>query len=152
MQVEETRDRVFVHDLDAELADAVAADEDNERLIFLPDIERRLNDAPLRLLFGKRDADDRDLDASSRPTKKNNIDGTAESDTNAVVLYGVPRALSAPEQSDSVRRAIIESRARARGDLQRASRDTLLHEERGMSVDGAALDEDLVDEDAMDLG
>lgn len=89
MQVDETRDRVYIRNLDDELADV---ESEEERLIFLPDIEKKLSKIPKSVLLGE-----------SHPST-----GTE------VVLYGVPASLSIPEEQDKVRRAIIESRARAR--------------------------------------
>lgn len=86
MNVDDTRDRVFIHDLDAELADA---ESDEERLIFLPDIEKKFSKIPQRLLMGGHDAN------------------------QELVLYGVPKSLTVDEGHDSVRKAIIETRRRA---------------------------------------
>jgi hypothetical protein len=88
MQVDERPDRVYIHDLDAELASD--SESDSERLIFLPDIEKRFSRIPQRVLTGGGD-------------------GSQE-----LVLYSVPKSLSVDEGHDSVRKAIIEARARAR--------------------------------------
>ena len=89
MQVEDTKDRVFIHDLDAELAES---EPDEEQLIFIPDIERHLAKVPKHVLT------DRDQD-----TKKE----------NQLILYQIPATLSVPENKDSVRKVIIEARTRA---------------------------------------
>ena len=88
MQVDETSDRVFIHDLDAELADI---EPDEDKLIFLPDIEKQFSKIPQQVLTGRRDDDHQEL-----------------------VLYGAPKSLTIDEGHDSVRKAIIESRQRAR--------------------------------------
>lgn len=90
MHVEESKDRVFVRDLDEELAD-IAADE--EKLVFLPDIEKNFIKIPKSVLSG---------DYETTPTD------------SRLVLYSVPHSLSVPEHQDSVRRAILDARARAR--------------------------------------
>lgn len=95
MHVEDTRDRVFVHNLDEELAE-IESSSDEERLIFLPDIEKRFNRIPKHILTEKRDEDD---------------DGSRKQE---LVLYSIPKLLTAQDGHDSVRRAILEARQRAR--------------------------------------
>ena len=89
MHLDDTKDRVYIHDLDAELSDI---DSGEEKLVFLPDIEKKLGKIPKSLLTGE-------------------IHPTAG---NQMVLYGVPTSLTVPEEQDKVRRAIVESRERAR--------------------------------------
>ncbi|KAI9710129.1 MAG: hypothetical protein M1820_002931 [Bogoriella megaspora] len=89
MQMDDTKDKVYIYDLDAELAE----DEPEEpRVVFIPDIEKHLTKIPKHLLASQE--------------KEINKD-------NQLVLYGVPAALSIPEEKDSVRKAIIDARARA---------------------------------------
>ncbi|KAI4150675.1 MAG: hypothetical protein LQ340_003950 [Diploschistes diacapsis] len=89
MNMDDSRDRIYIHNLDEELAD-ISSDE--EKLIFLPDIERRFTKIPHSVL------------ASDLPPKLG----------NEMILYGVPTSISVPEEQDIVRKAIIESRQRAR--------------------------------------
>ncbi|KAK5172269.1 uncharacterized protein LTR77_003907 [Saxophila tyrrhenica] len=89
MQVDDTRDRVYIHDLDAELADI---ESDEEKLIYLPDIEKKLSKLPRQVLGGRED----------------------DYEGQELVLYSVPKSLTVDEGHDSVRKAIIESRQRAR--------------------------------------
>ncbi|KAK8164180.1 hypothetical protein IWX90DRAFT_505150 [Phyllosticta citrichinensis] len=89
MPIDETKDRVYICDLEQELAD-IESDEENP--IFLPDIEKHLNRIPPHLLKSK----------VPQPTQHNQL-----------VLYSIPQSLSVPEDKDSVRKAIIEARARA---------------------------------------
>ena len=96
MQVDETKDRIFISNLDDELSDGESAEED--KLVILPGVEKRMTRIPSSVLAH----DDR----SSRPSTE-------------LVLYRIPTSLSIPEEEDSVRRVILESRARARaGDGQ----------------------------------
>lgn len=88
MHVEDSKHHIYIYDLDEELA---GADSDEERLIFLPDIEKKLATLPKSIL-------------TSETAPKG----------NEVVLYTVPESLSVPRDQDNVRKAIIESRARAR--------------------------------------
>ena len=89
MQVDDTRDRVYIRNLDDELEDI---ESEEEKLIFLPDIEKKLGEIPKSVLLGQSQA----------------------STGSEIVLYGVPTSLSVPEEQDKVRKAIIESRARVR--------------------------------------
>ena len=89
MQMDDTKDKVYIYNLDDELR---AVDEDEEKLVFLPDIERKLNRIPKSLFR-----------SHGQPLAN-----------SEVVLYQVPSSLSVPEEQDNVRKAIIESRARAR--------------------------------------
>ncbi|EMC95256.1 hypothetical protein BAUCODRAFT_51935, partial [Baudoinia panamericana UAMH 10762] len=89
MQVDDTRNRVYIHDLDAELADI---ESEEEKLIFLPDIEKRLSRIPQQVLNGRKD----------------------DQEHQELVLYSVPKSLTVDESHDSVRKAIIETRQRAR--------------------------------------
>lgn len=92
MQLDDTKDRVYIHNLDDELADI---DSDEEKLVFLPDIEKK-------------------LDMVGRIPKSVLLGEAHPSTGNEMVLYSVPTSLSVPEEQDKVRKAIIESRARAR--------------------------------------
>lgn len=84
-----------------------------------------------------------------------------------MVLYNVPSSLSVPEEQDNVRKAIIESRARARekqlhaGEAEAASArhvngGELNGKPNGVSNMGHVAADQVVgievDEDAMDLG
>ena len=89
MQVDDTKDRVYIHNLDEELS---TIELEGEKLVFLPDIEKKLSKIPKSILVG-----------DGHPTAGNEM-----------VLYGVPSSLTIPEEQDKVRKAIIESRERAR--------------------------------------
>lgn len=89
MHLENTRERIYIHSLDEELSDT---ESDEERLIFLPDIEKRLGKIPKSIL-----------------SERNPSQTSTE-----VVLYNVPESISIPREQDNVRKAIIESRERAR--------------------------------------
>ena len=92
MQLDNTKDKVYIHNLDDELAEI---ESEEEKLVFLPDIEKKLGmmgKIPKSVLLGE-----------GYPAP-----------SNEVVLYSVPSSLSVPKEQDNVRKAIIESRARAR--------------------------------------
>ena len=138
MQVDDTRDRVYIHNLDEELK---AVDEAENRAIFLPDIERKLSKIPKSVLT-----------SHSQPLTKNEM-----------VLYSVPSSLTVPREQDSVRKAIAESRARARqkqaddAEAARSIEGTISITNNG-STREEHMEEDMAhgrntsDEDAMDLG
>ena len=92
MQLDDSKYKVYIRNLDDELSSESEPEEGS--LIFLPDIEKHLrnNRIPPSVL-AKPDPEllDRQL-----------------------VLYSVPSSLSVPEEQDSVRKAIIEARARVR--------------------------------------
>lgn len=139
MQVDDTRDRVFIGDLDAELADI---DSDEEKLIFLPDIEKKLSKLPRQVLGGRDD----------------------DNEGQELVLYSVPKSLSVDESHDSVRKAIIEARQRARDKAAEEARYADMERRYNSGYQNAAEtahgysagyipDQELEDDpDAMDLG
>lgn len=90
MDVEDTPHRVYIHSLDAELAD-IESDEDTP--IFLADIEKHLAKIPTHLLRAPE----------PKPTQH-----------NQVVLYNVPQSLTVERERDGVRMAIAEARQRLR--------------------------------------
>lgn len=138
MHVDDTKDKVYIYNLDEELSNI---EDEEEKLIFLPDIERKLAKIPKSVLTGE-----------AHP-----------STGNQMVLYSVPISLSVPEDQDKVRKAIIESRSRAREkqvhDAEMAAarakspgREGIMND---MKNDEIAVDEihNLEeDEDAMDIG
>ncbi len=95
MQLDNTKHKVYIYDLDAELSDGESSS-DEGKLVFLPDIERHLRETriPPRILA--------------------NNEGELAGNNLQLVLYNVPSSLTVPEEQDSVRRAIVETRARAR--------------------------------------
>ncbi|KAI4119123.1 MAG: hypothetical protein LQ338_007325 [Usnochroma carphineum] len=138
MQLDDTKDKVYIHNLDAELADL---ESDEETPVFLPDVEKKLSKIPRSVLTGR-----------SPPITSTQL-----------ILYNVPSSLSVPEEQDSVRRAIIESRARTRAkqaQQQKAGEEhNLVTGNLGNGIrhdsdkDGTANDEDMeVDENAMEIG
>jgi hypothetical protein len=88
MNLDDTKDRVFIHDLDEEIASLTP---EEEKLIFLPDIDKELTRVPRSVLLGNE-----------------------PEENNQLVLYKVPDSLSIPEEQDGVRKAMLESRERAR--------------------------------------
>jgi hypothetical protein len=93
MALDDTKHKVYIYDLDAELASDIDSDSE-AKPIFIPDIEKHLNNLPKVMLIG----DD------ARETAKN----------MQMVVYNVPSSLTVPQESDNVRKVILESRARVR--------------------------------------
>ncbi|KAI0505798.1 hypothetical protein F5B22DRAFT_492028 [Xylaria bambusicola] len=110
MQLDDTKHKVYIYDLDAELS---SADENSEsesslpgsptsgrgRLVFLPDIEKHLSRSRIpHAVFANKEGD---------------LAGHNINDMQ-MVLYSEPSSLTVPREHDSVRKAILEARARAR--------------------------------------
>lgn len=92
MQIDDSKHKVYIYDLDAELSES---DSDDCKLVFLPDIEKHLRQSRIP------------------PSVLANSEGELAGEKQ-VVLYNLPSALTVPEAQDGVRRAAIEARARAR--------------------------------------
>lgn len=99
MEVEETKDKIYIHNLDAELAEDEPGPEE-ERLIFVPDIERRFTRIPKHVI--------RNGEAFGTPYPIYEQPTAGE-----LILYATPQSLTTAPEHDSVRRAILESRARS---------------------------------------
>ncbi|EGU79626.1 hypothetical protein FOQG_03173 [Fusarium oxysporum f. sp. raphani 54005] len=101
MQLDDSKHKVYIYNMDDELSSDSDSD-DPGKLVFLPDIEKHLraNRIP--------------------PSVLANSEG--ELAGMQVVLYSDPKSLTVPEDKDSVRKAIIESRNRTR-ELQRLERE-----------------------------
>ncbi|KAG5977400.1 hypothetical protein E4U55_006843 [Claviceps digitariae] len=103
MQLDDTKHKVYIYNLDDELTSDNSEDEDtNGKLMFLPDIEKHLrqNRIPPHVLANK--------------------DGQLAG--MQLVLYSDPKSLSVPEDKDGVRKAILEARQRTR-EKQRRERE-----------------------------
>ena len=98
MQLDDTKHKVYIYDLDAELSDSETSDDG--RLVFLPDIQKHLRQSRIP------------------PMILANSDGELAGNKQ-MVLYNVPTSLTIPEEQDNVRKAIIETRARARAKIER---------------------------------
>jgi len=105
MQLDNTSHKVYIYNLDDELSDSESSN-DEGKLIFLPDIKKHL--------FKTR------IPASIQANKDGELAG--RNLNNELVLYNIPSSLTVPEGKDSVRKAIIESRARAQ-EKQRKDRE-----------------------------
>ena len=143
MHLDDTKDKIYIHNLDDELADI---ESEEERLVFLPDIERKLAKIPKSVLLGE-----------GHPATGNKM-----------ILYSVPTSLTVPEEQDKVRKAIIESRARAREKQVQEAQAEREGSGRHVNGDGTVEKADGVrnlghvaeegpfaiqeDEDAMDIG
>ncbi len=140
MELEDTREKVYIRNLDEELSDV---ESEGEKLIFLPDIEKKLARIPKSVLTGQ----------SQPATNKE------------VVLYNVPSSLSVPPEKDNVRRAILETRARVREKQAQSVKEAQTYHGMGSMVNGISSYGDLdeydkgipiatadEDENAMDIG
>jgi len=151
MQLDDTKHKVYIYNLDDELSDS---ESDDGKLVFLPDIEKHLRTTRIP------------------PSILANSDGELAGN-NQLVLYNIPSSLTVPKEQDSVRKAIIETRARARikqdqkrdADIREAqatyasinadleARDYSNHVANGTTIGGPVMQESMEDDpDAMDLG
>ena len=106
MHLDDSKHKVYIYDLDAELSDSESSS-DEGRLVFLPDIGKHLRETRIP------------------PQVLANSEGELAGNNLQLVLYNVPSSLTVPEEQDSVRRAIVETRARARArQEQRRLQDT----------------------------
>ncbi|KAA8575792.1 hypothetical protein EYC84_004888 [Monilinia fructicola] len=139
MQLDDSKHKVYIYNLDDELSDSDASDDG--RLIFLPDISKHLRETriPPHIIANK--------------------DGELAGMNNQLILYdtAVPRNHNVPEEQDLVRKAFLEARAKARAKWEERARLEERGEEMGF-IDGAVDIEDMTveavedDPDAMDLG
>ncbi|KAF5019506.1 hypothetical protein F66182_8483 [Fusarium sp. NRRL 66182] len=131
MQLDDSKHKVYIYNIDDELS-SDSETEDPGKLVFLPDIEKHLHANRIP------------------PSVLANSDG--ELAGMQIVLYNDPKSLTVPEDKDSVRKAIIESRHRMR-ELQRLEREgkaeapTIQDEQ----VSSAVITNPDDDPDAMDL-
>jgi hypothetical protein len=95
MRLDDTKYKVYIYNLDDELSSD--SESESGKLVFLPDIEKHLRTSRIPIPPFIRDPPD-----------------PASPAGRELVLYGVPSSISVPEERDSVRKAIIEARARAR--------------------------------------
>lgn len=102
MQLDNSKHKVYIYDLDAELSDS--GESDDGKLVFLPDIRKHLRESRIP------------------PSIRANSDGELAGN-NQLVLYNIPSSLTVPEEQDSVRKAIIETRARARAKQEQKRND-----------------------------
>ena len=136
MQLDDSKSKVYIYNIDDELS---SAESEEEKLVFLPDIEKRLTKIPKSVL----------------------TNGERPATSSEMILYNVPQSLSIPQEQDNVRKAIIETRARAQKMQAKAAWGAEInsitapdhrvtpqvHEDH--TVTQVSVE---VDEDAMDLG
>jgi len=123
MQLDDTKHKVYIYNLDDELSSSESEAEDG-KLVFLPDIEKHL--------LNKR-IPSHVLNAPSPSAGP----GDAVEKQMQMVLYSVPSSITVPEEQDSVRKAILEARARARERQQGGSATTTTATQfpQGSSID-----------------
>lgn len=105
MQLDDTKHKVYIYNLEDELSDSDSSVDDN-KVIFLADIDKHLRTTRIP------------------PSIMANSEGelAGANISNELVLYNVPSSLTLSEDNDSVRKAIIETRARAQ-EKQRRERE-----------------------------
>ncbi|KAK2003866.1 hypothetical protein LX36DRAFT_706703 [Colletotrichum falcatum] len=101
MQLDDTKHKVYIYNMDDELSSS-ESEPDDGKLVFLSDIEKHLRATRIP------------------PSLLANHEGQLAG--MQVVLYNEPTSLTVPPEQDSVRKAIVESRARMR-ERQRLERE-----------------------------
>ncbi|POS84961.1 hypothetical protein EPUL_002960, partial [Erysiphe pulchra] len=91
MQIEDTKNKVFIHDLEAEILEVQS---EEAKLIIHPEIEKHLRDIRFTPQF-------------IAPTSTSHED-------KQLILYNEPGSITIPEELDSVKRIIVETRCRIR--------------------------------------
>ena len=131
MPIDETKDRIVIHDLAAEIAEIEAAE---PTTIFLPDIDRKVSAIPQTLLQNQ----------------------SGNTNNTQIVLYEVPSSISVPKEADAVRKAIIAARARAREKQgQEQEKEHMAISIYHTETDAASVQQEsqnMLDPDAMDIG
>jgi hypothetical protein len=105
MQLDDTKHKVYIYNLDDELSDSDSSSDEN-KLVFLNDIDKHLRNSR--------------IPASVLANRDGKLAG--RNLNNELVLYNIPSSLTVTEDKDSVRKAIIETRARAQ-EKQRKERE-----------------------------
>ncbi|KAL8417805.1 hypothetical protein RB594_001437 [Gaeumannomyces avenae] len=95
MQLDGSKYKVYIYNIDDELSSDSEPDE--ARLVFLPDIEKHMRKSRVSM-----------IPPAVPPNPHGELAG------KELVLYSVPSSLSVPQEHDSVRKAIIDARTRAR--------------------------------------
>jgi hypothetical protein len=131
MPIDETKDRIVIHDLAAEIAEIEAAE---PKTMFLPDIDRKVSAIPQTLLQNQ----------------------SGNTNNTQMILYEVPSSISVPKEADAVRKAIIAARARAREkqarELEKADIAFAISHKDGDPTSAQQGSHNMFDPDAMDIG
>ncbi|KHJ35998.1 hypothetical protein EV44_g6269 [Erysiphe necator] len=116
MQIEDTKNKVFIHDLEAEILEVQS---EEAKFIIHPEIEKHLRDcrfSPQIITSFSSSHEDKQL-----------------------VLYNDPSSITIPEEFDSVKRIIIETRSRIREKQDTQNKEMLL-EQPAEQLSGRSVD------------
>lgn len=102
MHLDDSKYKVYIYNMEDELSSESEA-EDNGKLVFLPDIEKHLRKNRILPSYIMNN----NLNAGPSPDPE-------LAQQMQLVLYNIPSSITVPEEQDSVRKAIIEERARMR--------------------------------------
>ena len=100
MQLDDSKYKVYIYNLDDELSSESEAEDG--KLVFLPDIDKHLRSQR------RQPGAESSIPSYIRPNKDGELAGMQ------MVLYSDPTSLSVPKEQDSVRKVILEARARVR--------------------------------------
>jgi hypothetical protein len=99
MQLDNSKHKVYIYNLDDELSSESEAEDG--KLVFLPDIDRHLRSQ-------RKHPGADNIPSYIRPNEDGELAGMQ------MVLYSDPASLTVPKEQDSVRKVILEARARVR--------------------------------------
>lgn len=103
MQLDDSKYKVYIYNIEDELSSCSESEsEDPGKLVFLPDIEKHLRNKRILPSY---------MNGLGNPTAGPDPADMAQMQ---LVLYNIPSSITVPEEQDSVRKAIIEARARMR--------------------------------------
>ncbi|KUI57100.1 hypothetical protein VP1G_04404 [Cytospora mali] len=109
MHLDDTSHKVYIYNLDDELSSESEPDDPEGKLVFLPDVEKHLRANRIVPGIVGGDSGSGSIPRPILPNKDGELAGMQ------LVLYNEgPSSLTVPEEHDSVRKAIIEARARVR--------------------------------------
>ncbi|KAJ9615754.1 hypothetical protein H2200_001831 [Cladophialophora chaetospira] len=107
MTIDETPNRIIIHDLSSEIAEIEAEEARHNATLFLSDLDKKVSALPQHLLQSQNH------DRNSH-FPRIGLERPPENLSTALVLYRDPSSISVPEEEDVVRKTIIEARKRAR--------------------------------------
>lgn len=165
MRVDDTKYKVYIYNIDDELADDERSASDTDtpageddvdgsgKLVLLPDIDKHLRQAARTAALTSSSAKQKlAIPRPILPNKDGELAGMQ------LVLYNDPSSLSVPQERDSVRKAILDARARIRERQQEDKEEEALEQQPEMDASMASTPADTPrpadggnDSDAMDI-
>jgi len=115
MPIDDTPNRIIIHDLTSEIAQIEAEEASYAQSLFLPDIDKKVSGDIAQQLFRRGQNHERNAHPHSHLSQLSmGMNRPPENLSTALILYRDPSSISVPEEEDVVRKTIIEARKRAR--------------------------------------